>query len=70
MTHYYMTIRNDVARDFYCDIIICHDIVMGTYPDVTMHIDVARNHIYYVLLGNTFIMSVYLAISLQLYIKH
>ncbi len=42
MTHYDITIGNDVARDVHCDIIIGHDIVMGAYHDVTMHADVTR----------------------------
>ncbi len=42
MTHYDITIANDVTRDFHCDIIMGHDVVMGTYHDVTMQIDVAR----------------------------
>ncbi len=50
MTHYDITIGNDVARDVRCDIIMSHDVVMGTDHDVTMHTDVARTLIYYVLL--------------------
>ncbi len=42
MTHYDITIANDVARDVHCDIIMGHDVVMSTYHDVTMQIDVAR----------------------------
>ncbi len=51
MTNYDTTIGTYVARDVHCDIIMGHDIVMGTYHDVTMHINVARTLIYYVLLG-------------------
>ncbi len=50
MTHYDITIGNDVARDVHCDIIMNHGIVIGTYHDVTMHTDVATPLIYYVLL--------------------
>ncbi len=50
MTHYETTIGNDVARDVHCDIIMGHDVVIGTYHDVTMHTDVARMLIYYVLI--------------------
>ncbi len=50
MTHYDITIGNDVARDVHCDIIMGHDVVIGTYHDVTMQIDVARMLIYYVLI--------------------
>ncbi len=31
MTHYDITIGNDVAGDFHCDIIMGHNIVMGAY---------------------------------------
>ncbi len=50
MTHYDITIRNDVARDVHCDIIMGHDVVIGTYHDITMQTDVARMLIYYVLI--------------------
>ncbi len=50
MTHYDITIGNDVARDIHCEIIMDHGIVMGTYYDVTMHTDVSTILIYYVLL--------------------
>ncbi len=49
MTHYDITIGNDVARDVHCEIIMGHGIVMSTY-DVTMHTDVAMTLIYDVLL--------------------
>ncbi len=49
MTHYDITIGNDVARDVHYEIIMGHSIVVGTY-DVTMHTDVAMTLIYYVLL--------------------
>ncbi len=42
LTHYDITIANDLARDVHCDIIIGHDVIMGTYHDVTMQTDVAR----------------------------
>ncbi len=50
MTHYDITIGNDVARDVHCDIIMGHNVVIGTYHDVTMQTDVARMLIYYVLI--------------------
>ncbi len=50
MTHYDMTIGNDVARDVHYEIIKGHGIVIGTYHDVTMHNDVATTFIYYALL--------------------
>ncbi len=50
MTHYDITIGNDVARDVHCDIITGHDVVIGTYHDVTMQTDVARMLIYYAVL--------------------
>ncbi len=54
LTLYDITIGNDVASDDRCDFIMGHDIVMGTYHDVTMHTDVARALIYYVLLQQIF----------------
>ncbi len=50
MTHYDITIGNDVARDVHYEIIMGHGIAVGTYHDVTMHADVAMTLIYYVLL--------------------
>ncbi len=50
MTHYNITIDNDVVRDVHCDI-MGHAIIMGEYHDVAMYTDVARTFIYYVLLG-------------------
>ncbi len=41
MTHYDITIAKHVAKDVHCDIITGHDVVMGTYHDVTMQTDVA-----------------------------
>ncbi len=49
MTHYDITIGNGVARDVHCEIIMGHDIDMCAYHEVTMHTDVARTLIYYVL---------------------
>ncbi len=34
--------RHIYARDVHCDIIMGHDVVIGTYHDVTMQTDVAR----------------------------
>ncbi len=42
MTHYDITITNDVTRDVHCDIIMGHDVAMGTYHDVTIQTDVAK----------------------------
>ncbi len=50
MTHYDITIGNDVAKDVHSEIIMGHSIVVGTYHDLTMHNDVAMTLIYYVLL--------------------
>ncbi len=50
MTHYDITIGNDVARDVHYEIIMGHRIVVGTYHDITMQADVARMLIYYVLI--------------------
>ncbi len=41
MTHYDITIGNDVNRDVHCDIIMGYDVVIGA-NDVTMHLDVGR----------------------------
>ncbi len=50
MNYYDITIGNDVAGDVHCDIIMDHDVVMGTHHDVTtMHTDAARTLNYYVL---------------------
>ncbi len=46
MTHYDITIGNDVSRDVHCDITMGHDVAMGIYHDVTMDTDVARTLIY------------------------
>ncbi len=50
MTHYDITIGNDVARDVHYEILMGHSIIVGTYHDATMHTDVAMTLIYYVLL--------------------
>ncbi len=50
MTHYDITIGNDVARDVHYEMIMGHSIVVGIYHDVTMHTDVTMTLIYYVLL--------------------
>ncbi len=68
MTHYDITIRNDIARDVHCDIIMGDDVVMGAYHDVIMHTNIARTLIYYVLLHPWPIMI--FLFSLKLYIKH
>ncbi len=49
MTHYDITIANDVAKDVHCDIIMGYDIAIDTYHYVTMHTDVARTLIYVLL---------------------
>ncbi len=41
MTHYDITIAKNVAKDVHCHIIMGHDVVKGTYHDVTMQTDVA-----------------------------
>ncbi len=50
MTHYDITIGNDVAREVDYETIMGYSIVVGTYHDITMHTDVAMTLIYYVLL--------------------
>ncbi len=59
MTHYYITIVNDIAKDVHCDIIMSHEVVMYAYNDVTMHTDVTRTLIYYVLLQLIMIVLFY-----------
>ncbi len=44
MTHYDITIGNDVARDVHREIIMGHSIVMGTYHDVIMHLLCITTH--------------------------
>ncbi len=63
MTHYDITMSNEIASDIDCDIIMCHD-VMGTY--VIIHTDVATTLIYYVLVCPI----IFHYIFLKLYIKH
>ncbi len=41
MTHYDITMANDVARDVHCDIIMRHNVIVGTYHDITMQLDIA-----------------------------
>ncbi len=48
MTHYDITVANDVAREVHWDIIMGHDVI-GTYHDVTMQTDVARTLTYILL---------------------
>ncbi len=43
MTHYDITIGNDIAMDVHCDVIMSLDVIMGAYHDVTMHTDVAMD---------------------------
>ncbi len=50
MTHYDITISNDATWDVHCNIIMGHDVAMSTYHDGTLHTEVARTLIYYVLL--------------------
>ncbi len=59
MTHYDITIGNDVARDVHCEIIMGHSIIMGRYHEVTKHTDVAMTLIYYVLLRPIMIFLFY-----------
>ncbi len=72
MTHYDITIANDVARDVHCNIIMGHGVVMGTYHDVTLQTDFASMLLecslmyYYAQLS----YSIFLLKSLKLYIKH
>ncbi len=66
MTHYDITIGNDVARDVHCYIIMSHDVVMCTYHDVTMHTNVTRTpHLLCITTPNCDI-SVFLVKSLKL----
>ncbi len=70
MTHYNITIGNDVARDVHCDITMGHDVAMGTY-DVTMNTDVARTLIYVLVISMpNYDISIFLVKSLKFYIKH
>ncbi len=51
MTHYNIAVRNDVARGVHCYMIMGYDIIMGAYHNVTMHTDIAKTLIYYVLIS-------------------
>ncbi len=46
--HCEITMGNDIARDIHCDVTMSNDIAMFTYHGVTMHNDVAINLFYYV----------------------
>ncbi len=50
MTHYDITIGNNIARYVHYELIMGDSIVVGTYHDVTMQTDVAMTLIYYVFL--------------------
>ncbi len=66
MTHYDITIGNDVTGDVYCGIIIGHDVVMCAYHDGTIHTNVARDlHLLCIAIPNCDI-SVFLVKSLKL----
>ncbi len=38
VTHYDITMGNDVARDIHCDVTMSNDIAMCTYHGITMHV--------------------------------
>ncbi len=60
---------NDIARDIHCDIIMGHDIAMGTYHDDTMYTDAKSS---FIVLQNTpnYDIAVFLVKTLQFYTKH
>ncbi len=43
-----ITMGNDIARDIHCDITMSNDVAMCTYHGITIHNDVAMNLFYYV----------------------
>ncbi len=49
MTHYDITMGNDVTRDTHCDITMCNNIAMCTYHAITMHNGVTMNLFYCIL---------------------
>ncbi len=46
--HFEITMGNDVARDIHCDVTMSNDLTMSTYHGITMHNDIAMNLFYYV----------------------
>ncbi len=50
MTHYEITMDNDVTRYIHCDITMNNAIAMCTYHVITMHNNIAMSLFYYVLL--------------------
>ncbi len=44
-----ITMGNDVARYIHFDVTMSNDIAMCTYHDITMHIDVVMNLFYYLI---------------------
>ncbi len=69
MTHYDITMGDDVAMDDHYDIIMCHDIVMANImmlQYILMLEEPSFSMYYYVQLY----FSVFLVKSLKLYVKH
>ncbi len=58
MPHYNITVGNDIAKDFHCDIIMGNNVAMCTYHGITMHNDIAMNLFCYVLLWRIMIFAV------------
>ncbi len=54
--HCKITMGNDVARDIHCDVTMSNDIAMCTYHGITMHNDFAMNLFYYVVSALCLIM--------------
>ncbi len=71
MTHYDITMGNDIDRDTHCNITMGNDIAWNIYCDVTMtllmHNDTAMNVFYYVLLTSTYDIAVSPVNVLKLY---
>ncbi len=70
MTHYDIIMGNDIARNVHSDVLIGHSIViaLGRCHSITVHPDVARVLMYYVLL-HPIVISLFSLQKLQLYIK-
>ncbi len=68
ITHYDITMGNDIARNVHCDITMSNDIAMCTYHDITMHNDVAMNLLLCITMPNyNFFFTVY---PFKLYITY
>ncbi len=59
VTHYDITMGNDIARDVHCEITMSNDVAMCTYNDIAMHNDIAINFFYFVFFAQCLIVLLY-----------